>query len=68
MTAHPTTELNWQKSSYCWNPKELVCLELAMLPNGDLAVRDSKNPAGPMLSVPRRAGRAFIAAAPDLTP
>ncbi|MET7935315.1 DUF397 domain-containing protein [Streptomyces sp. NPDC005322] len=39
--------LNWQKSSFTANNGE--CFELAPLPGGGVAVRDSKNPAGPHL-------------------
>ncbi|MCW2872209.1 DUF397 domain-containing protein [Actinacidiphila oryziradicis] len=42
----PTT-LTWQKSSFTGNNGE--CFELAPLPGGGVAVRDSKNPAGPHL-------------------
>lgn len=42
-------ELAWIKSSYSANNGD--CVELAMLP-GRLAARDSKNPAGPVLSFP----------------
>lgn len=58
--------LQWKTSSYSWKWDELKCISLARLPNGDLAVRDSKNPDGPMLSVSRAAGAAFIKSAPDL--
>ncbi|MDX6328414.1 MAG: hypothetical protein QOI83_797 [Streptomycetaceae bacterium] len=39
--------LAWQKSSFTANNGE--CFELASLPSGGVAVRDSKNPAGPHL-------------------
>ncbi|MEO6082216.1 MAG: DUF397 domain-containing protein [Umezawaea sp.] len=46
----------WQKSSYS-NPNG-ECVELAYLG----AIRDSKNPAGPVLSVGRAGLDAFVAA------
>ena len=42
-------EIAWRKSSFSGGNDE-VCVELAHLP-GKLAVRDSKNPDGPMLVV-----------------
>ncbi|MGH3687910.1 MAG: DUF397 domain-containing protein [Pseudonocardiaceae bacterium] len=41
------TEMRWRKSSY--SGEESNCVELALTPG---AVRDSKNPAGPVLPVP----------------
>lgn len=46
-------ELAWRKSSY--SGKESNCVELALTPG---AVRDSKDPAGPVLPVPDM--RAFL--------
>lgn len=37
----------WRKSSYSTGGGE--CVEVATLPNGQIAVRDSKNPSGPTL-------------------
>ncbi|MBF6467765.1 DUF397 domain-containing protein [Nocardia beijingensis] len=37
----------WFKSSYSGGDKE--CVEVAFLSNGSVAVRDSKNPFGPVL-------------------
>lgn len=42
----PTT-LSWRKSSFTANNGE--CFELAPLPQGGVAVRDSKAPSGPRL-------------------
>jgi hypothetical protein len=39
--------LSWQTSSFTASNGE--CFELAPLPDGAVAVRDSKNPAGPHL-------------------
>ncbi|MEV0279222.1 DUF397 domain-containing protein [Streptomyces sp. NPDC050610] len=40
-------DLTWQKSSFTASNGE--CFELAPLPDGAVAVRDSKNPSGPHL-------------------
>jgi uncharacterized protein DUF397 len=58
----PTTGLKWIKSSRSWHWQTLKCVELATLPDGGIAVRDSKNPDRCMLTVPRAAGLAFIQA------
>ncbi|MDH6112405.1 hypothetical protein P3T36_003816 [Kitasatospora sp. MAP12-15] len=50
----------WQKSSRS-NPND-NCVECAPL-SGDIAVRDSKDPAGPALRFSRAAWGAFAAAA-----
>jgi Domain of unknown function (DUF397) len=42
----PST-LSWQKSSFTANNGQ--CVELAALPEGGVAIRDSKNPDGPHL-------------------
>jgi hypothetical protein len=55
--------LTWIKSSRSWDWKNLKCVELATLPDGGIAVRDSKNPDRCMLTVSRAAGLAFIQAA-----
>ncbi|GGK69059.1 hypothetical protein Sme01_14420 [Sphaerisporangium melleum] len=39
--------LAWQKSSYSGTDDN--CVEVARLPLGGLAIRDSKNPTGPAL-------------------
>ncbi len=41
--------LAWVKSSYSGNNGN--CVEVASLPTGDRALRDSKNPHGPALTV-----------------
>ena len=40
------------------------CVEVATGPAGVVAVRDSTDPAGPVLTVPAAAWRAFLAALP----
>ncbi len=39
--------MKWRKSSYSSNEGE--CVEVAILPDDSRAVRDSKDPAGPVL-------------------
>jgi hypothetical protein len=56
----PDTDLQWRKSSYSGGtPSE--CVETAPLAAG-VAVRDSKNPTGPVLVFPAGAWRAFLTA------
>lgn len=45
------TRLHWCKSSYSGTAGN--CVETAVLDNGGRAVRHSKNPAGPVLTVTR---------------
>jgi hypothetical protein len=47
-----TPELHWRKSSY--SGENGACIEIADLPDGGAAMRDSKNP-GPVLPVDVRA-------------
>jgi hypothetical protein len=49
----------WRKSSY--SGAQNNCLEVAPVREG-AAVRDSKNPAGPVLRFPADAWRAFLGA------
>jgi hypothetical protein len=51
--------LVWRKSTESLNGD---CVEVAPLPGG-VAVRDSKNPDGPMLEFTRSEWRAFLAGA-----
>ncbi len=50
----------WQKSSYTGGQGN--CVEVAKLPNG-VAVRDSKDPDGPVLHFTADEWRAFLARA-----
>jgi hypothetical protein len=50
--------MKWIKSSY--SAQEGDCVEIATLPNG-VAVRDSKNPNGPVLRFTADEWRAFLA-------
>lgn len=49
--------LAWQKSTFTASNGE--CFELASLPGGGVAVRDSKNPSGPHLCFTSGEWRAF---------
>ncbi|MEV5412687.1 DUF397 domain-containing protein [Thermopolyspora sp. NPDC052614] len=49
----------WRKSSYS-SAEGQNCVEVAITPAG-VAVRDSKNPAGPVLTFGGRAWRKFLA-------
>jgi hypothetical protein len=51
--------MNWKKSSY--STAQGNCVEVAPVREGT-AVRDSKNPAGPVLRFPADSWRAFIGA------
>lgn len=59
-------ELRWIKSSRSllqWDPK---CLQAATAPDGGIAFRDSKNPDGAVLRLPRANAMLFIHAAGEL--
>ncbi|MFO7250812.1 MAG: DUF397 domain-containing protein [Actinomycetes bacterium] len=49
--------MNWRKSSYSGNGN---CVEVALLPSGQIAIRDSTNPSGPTLVVTQSDWRKFI--------
>ena len=52
------TSLNWQKSSLC---ESAQCVEVAALPDGGVAVRDSKQgEQGPVLHYTREEWQAFV--------
>lgn len=53
--------LEWVKSSYSGNNGN--CVEVAALPDGGRALRDSKNPHGPALVFTLDEWQAFIAGA-----
>ncbi len=56
-------ELHWFKSTRSANVAN--CVEVAELPYGGRAVRDSKNPDGPSLSFTAAEWDAFVAGAKD---
>lgn len=62
----PATELTdaaWQKSQHS-NPNG-ACVEVAVLPGGKIAVRNSRFPGGPALIYTRAEIAAFLAGAKD---
>jgi hypothetical protein len=62
----PATELadvTWQKSQYS-NPNG-ACVEVAVLSDGGIAVRNSRFPSGPALVYTRAEIAAFLAGAKD---
>ena len=58
---HPLDAVIWHKSSYSGSNGG-DCVEVAMLPANTLAVRDSKNPDGPVLAFSRAEWRSFTTA------
>jgi Domain of unknown function (DUF397) len=63
MPAPELTDVTWQKSRHS-NPNG-ACVEVAHLPNGEIAVRNSRFPAGPALVYTRAEIAAFLAGAKD---
>jgi hypothetical protein len=55
--------VTWQKSS--WSNPSGNCVELAALPDGAVAVRNSRHPSGPALVYTRAEIAAFLAGAKD---
>ena len=51
------TELAWRKAAASGNNG---CVELAALPGGGIAVRDSKDPSGPVLIFTTEGWDAFV--------
>lgn len=54
------SRLHWHKSSYSGTAGN--CVETAVLDNGGRAVRDSKDPAGPVMTVTRAEWSTFCTA------
>jgi hypothetical protein len=63
MPASELTEATWQKSRHS-NPNG-ACVEVATLPSGEIAVRNSRFPSGPALVYTRAEIAAFLAGAKD---
>lgn len=53
-----TSRIQWRKSSHSGDTGN--CVEVAFLPSGRIGVRDSKNPAGPILEIHGSDWRDFI--------
>jgi len=51
-------DMTWVKSSYSGNEGD--CVEVADLPDGGRAVRDSKDPSGPVLRFTAEEWKAFM--------
>jgi Domain of unknown function (DUF397) len=63
ISATELTNVTWQKSKHS-NPNG-ACVEVAHLANGEIAVRNSRFPAGPALVYTRAEIAAFLAGAKD---
>jgi hypothetical protein len=63
MPAADLGEAGWQKSQHS-NPNG-ACVELAPLPGGEIAMRNSRFPAGPVLVYTQAEITAFLAGAKD---
>lgn len=63
MPATDISGVTWQKSAYS-NPNG-ACVEVAALPDGGIAVRNSRFPSGPALVYTRAEIAAFLAGAKD---
>lgn len=62
MTASPGgTSPAWRKSSYSGTTNNSECVELAVLADGTIAMRDCKEPAAGMLRFTRGEVRAWFA-------
>jgi hypothetical protein len=61
MPASSLTDVTWEKSHYS-NPNG-ECVEVAVLPNGEIAIRNSRYPSGPALVYTRAEIIAFLAGA-----
>jgi len=63
MSASLLADVTWKKSEYS-NPNG-ECVEVAVLPNGEIAIRNSRYPTGPALVYTRAEIAAFLAGAKD---
>ena len=64
MPAAELREVTWRKSSRS-GPQGGNCVEVAYLPGGRVAVRDSRRPAGPALVFTPAEWAAFVGGARD---
>lgn len=64
MALPQTYPLTWRKASLS-SAEGQNCVEVAVLPGGGQAVRDSKDPAGPVLTFTPGAWNAFISGVKD---
>jgi hypothetical protein len=62
MPAAELGEVRWLKSTWSGGGE---CVELATLPGGEIAMRNSRFPAGPVLIYTQAEIRAFLAGAKD---
>lgn len=61
MNSRTHAPLLWHRASFC--PNGSACVEIASLPTGGAAMRDSKNPQSPELHFTANAWSEFITAA-----
>jgi hypothetical protein len=61
MTRSEHVDATWAKSSFSFSNGN--CVEVAALPGGSVAVRDSRDPAGPVLRFTRDGWDTFLAGA-----
>jgi hypothetical protein len=63
VSAAQLRQVRWQKSRY--SNSQGSCVELALLPGGDIAVRNSRDPYGPALVYTKAEIRALLQGAKD---